>query len=247
MKNKHGFNAKLILKDLMWKPLRVFAEEGATPPDPANAQNPSTPTPPPIAFETLIAKARKEEKDKLYPQITALQNEKNELVNTNNSLLLKIGTLETTLDTLKAQLTEKPSDSKESELLAVIEGLKSELKELTDNTVDEETLRAQIVGELEAKYKLDSFKSSEIAKASGKIIPELVSGTTEEEILASIEASKRRYSELTGHQLDKVPPVNTNAGSTVQGGGTSVSFEDLAKLDPKSPEYATLRRQLGLR
>ena len=50
----------------------------------------STPQPT-VNFEDLIANARKQEKDKLYPQIKKLEEEKKKLVEKNNQHLLTIG------------------------------------------------------------------------------------------------------------------------------------------------------------
>lgn len=47
-----------------------------------------------------------------------------------------------------------------------------------------------------SKEKLESYKAGKIASAEGKLIPELVSGSTKEEIDASIELSKAKYAEL---------------------------------------------------
>src|SRR3712207_8661619 len=48
--------------------------------------------------------------------------------------------------------------------------------------------------------KLEDFKKSEIAKVNGQVIPELVTGTTEEEIKASIELANKRYMEIRSEE-----------------------------------------------
>lgn len=44
--------------------------------------------------------------------------------------------------------------------------------------------------------KLESYKATKVAQAEGKLIPELVTGKTKEEIDASIELSKAKFTEL---------------------------------------------------
>ena len=81
MRIKKGFITEKtnLLKKIMFMP--VFAEEpqGTEPTNPQGGQEPTEPQNQPSAntvnFEDLIAKARQQEKAKLYPQIQKLQEQ----------------------------------------------------------------------------------------------------------------------------------------------------------------------------
>ena len=93
---------------------KSFADEGdgnggQEPPAPPAPQTPApnpSPTPQPtepsqINYEELIARARKEEKDKLYIQIKTLKDDLKEMTKQNNKNLLEAGTLKAEIDNLK--------------------------------------------------------------------------------------------------------------------------------------------------
>ena len=78
------------------------------------------------------------------------------------------------------------------------------------------------------------------------VIPELITGTTIEEIDASIKVSQERYNQITSKFLGgvQVPVANVNTSSFQ---AKDLKIEDIANLDPRSPEYAQLRARLGLK
>ncbi len=237
---------------------KVFAEEPNGANDPNQTQEPSgtgnsgtqqnqqqtqniTST---LNYEDLISRARKEEKDKLYPKIKALETEKATLVEKNNNLIVKVANLEEEVKNLKA--TGKQTDNE------VIKNLQAELnkanKKVEDyekNAIDENALREQIKSELEGEYEVKLYRESQLNANKDTIIPELVTGNTKEEIDEAIKVSKERFEamkkQILGHTY--VPPVNPSATKFQN---KDFSYEDLANLDPRSPEYKQLRAKLGL-
>ena len=96
MKFNRGFNAekftKLFNMRNVMRTYNVFADEdpngGGTNPTP----NPSQSQTAPVNFDQLIAKAREEEKNKLYPTIEKLKTENATYIQTHNEDLIAIGT-----------------------------------------------------------------------------------------------------------------------------------------------------------
>jgi predicted RNase H-like nuclease (RuvC/YqgF family) len=227
---------------------RVLAEE----PNPNN--EPPTPNPdnkPPVKeepkpsgnlnFEELISKARKEEKDKLYPQI---ENYKTK----NNDLLLVVGERDQTI----ADQTKEIADLK-AEVKTLKDGLKdgkASNKELTDAKLEVERLKKALedatVNHENAlnSVKLENYKSQKIAEAQGRLIPELVNGNSEEEINASIEQAKQRYAEITQSAVQQVQMPVANPSAHVFD-FKEKSLVDIQNMSPQ--EYAKYRQNLNIR
>lgn len=141
----------------------------------------------PINVEQLMAQVRKEEKDKLYPQINELKVTNQALVQKNNDLMLQVGTKEAKIQELTAKLETAEKNVADTDEVKALKADNATLKS------ENEKLKAQI-----EEGKLQSFKNEELAKYNGAIIPELVTGTTEEEIVESAKKSNARFLELTG-------------------------------------------------
>src|SRR5574344_54985 len=132
MKNCYGINAKLM--DVIRKAMvrNVLAEE----PTPA-------PQPQPVSYEQLIARARQEEKDKLYPQLKAEKDKVADLTTKNNDLLVQVGTLKNENDVLKAQVEDLRNNKGANEnaeitkLKEELDKVKKEYKEFKAGVVDE--------------------------------------------------------------------------------------------------------------
>jgi len=236
--------------------LNVHAEEPKTEPNtgtepPAGNEPPATtPTPDPtpagtVHFEELIAKARREERDKLYPQLDKLKEK-------NNNLTLVIAERDKEFAALK-----KSNGDLESKSTKLAEDLKEGTA--TNKTVSELTSQITILENekkaLQDKYdkdlndlKLNSFKEKAIASANGALIPELVTGATEEEITASVEASKARYAEITSsvqnQQQAQVLPTANPSATQIQI-GQNLSMEEIAGMNTQ--DWAKARAQLGLK
>ena len=251
MRIKKGFITEKtnLLKKIMFMP--VFAEEpqGTEPTEPqGNGTTEPQPQANTVNFEDLIAKARQQEKAKLYPQIQKLQEQNNALTEKNNAHLLTIGEKDARISELEKQLAEsnnaskKGASEKEASLLSKIAELEKELTDIKANTVSREEIEAEI----KAEYDVKLYREQKLREVGDTVIPELITGTTIEEIDASIKVSQERYNQITSKVLGgvQVPVANVNTSSFQ---AKDLKIEDIANLDPRSPEYVQLRARLGLK
>lgn len=223
---------------------------------------------PTVNYEDLIAKARREEKEKQYKAIERLKKQVDTLTEQHNGDLLKIADLEKQVETANKKLTEAgKGDSEEVKALKdTIKSLEGE-KDSLDKKVKEyeankpqsrEEIEKEVRAELEKEYEVKTYKATKLAELKDTLlVPELVGGDTKEDIDKSIEAAIARSDEIrkalgqpTGGQGGKpakrTPKSPTNpSGAGI--GGSDVSLEQLAAMDVRSPEYAQLRKQLGLK
>lgn len=256
MKNKYGINARFIegIKKALIR--NVLAEE------------PASSTQPVVNYEELIAKARREEKDKLYGQIEAERNKATAITEQHNDLLLKHAQLQNENKALKEELKElKETDGKsESKTVTKLKEekakLEQELEKLKGSIVDEPTLRQQIEDEVKAQYEVELYKVERMSsdEFKGQIIPELVTGTTKEEVDESLVNSKNRFMELLGgtkpqpqqqqqpqggvqqSQIPTPPAGNPNMGAFVQ---STLQEQDILNMTPE--QWAEYRVKLGLK
>jgi predicted RNase H-like nuclease (RuvC/YqgF family) len=244
LKIAHKAQAKLSLfaRVLAEEPTKVVTEPTSTNPD--NTPPPVKEEPKPsgqVNFEELISKARKEEKDKLYPQIETYKKK-------NNDLLLVVGERDKEITDLKKEVETLKSTNKTLE-----DGLKdgkASNKELTDAKLEIDRLKKALEDatvEHENKLssiKLENYKTQKIAEAQGQLIPELVTGNTEEEINASLEASKQRYAQITQGAVQQVQMPVANPGAQAFD-FANVDIADVQNM-PIS-EYEKLRKTFNLR
>ena len=241
--------------------LKAFADEGGTPPI-NNEGNEGTPAPQ-INFETLIANARKEEKEKLYPRIKKLEDENKALVQTNNDNLMKLASTQKELDELKANNGES---QKVKDLEAQLENAQAEIKTLKESTPKEEEIRARI----EAEYEVKMYRTTKLSEGSDKILAvfaDEVKGTTKEEIDASFEKAVEKTVQTKkqlglideeGNPIEKksekksdekkdtknnTPPVANPSAEEDE----KFDMDYVQSLDPRSKEYAEFRKKMGLR
>lgn len=209
-----------------------------------------------VNFEDLISKARKEEKEKLYPQIETLKNKEKELIEKNNKHLLTIEEKDSEIKKLKEELEEVRNSKMETES-ETVKRLQKEIKELRDelenekqNKVDKTELENSIREELKEEYEVKLYRMEKINSPEYRdsIIPELVMGTSKEEIDASLELAKQRYDEIVNSVIDKesvkLPSGNVN---TSKFNTKEFTIEDIMSLDPRSEEYAEFRKKMGLK
>lgn len=255
-----GMSSEAIKKIIEAISLRAFADEGGdNPPDDNGGEGSKTPT---INYEDLIAKARKEEKEKQYKTIEKLKTQNNTLTEQHNNDLLKIADLEKQLKEANDKLTKAGSgDSEEVKTLKETvktlekdkEDLDKKVKEFeSKKPVSREEVEAEVRAELEAEYEVKTYKAEKMAELKDDLlVPELVIGTSKEEIDASIQSALARSAEIKknlgiGDKPAKRTPKTSNpSSSSVQ--DKEISLERLATMDVRSPEYAQLRQQLGLR
>lgn len=261
-----GMSNEAIKKVIEAISLRAFADEGADPDDNSGADGgEGAKTTPTINYEDLIAKARKEEKEKQYKTIEKLKGQNATLTEQHNNDLLVKADLEKQLKEANDKLTTAGSgDSEEvktlKETIKTLEKDKADLdKKVKDyeanKPVSREEVEAEVRAELEAEYEVKTYKATKMAELKDDIlVPELVMGTTKEEIDASIQSALDRSAEIKKNlgistdkkQTKRTPksPANPSVSSVQD---SEVSLERLATMDVRSKEYAELRKQLGLR
>lgn len=195
-----------------------------------------------VNFEDLIANARKQEKDKLYPQIKKLEEEKKKLVEKNNQHLLTIGEKDARIKELELLTNSDSVSEKETALQNEIESLKTTIANMEKDAISVEEIESSI----RAEYEVKLYREQKLREIGETVIPELIIGTTKEEIDASIVASQERFNQISNKILGSVQvPVANVSTSSFQ--SKDLKLEDIANLDPRSPEYAQLRAKLGLR
>lgn len=247
-----GMSNEFIKKTIEKLSFKAFADEGG-----------EGGNPPAINYEDLIAKARKEEKEKQYKTIEKLKTQINTLTEQHNNDLLKVADLEKNLQEANTKLTKAGSgDSEEVKTLKeTIKGLEKD-KETLGNRIKEfeavtpvsrEEIEQSVRAELETEYEVKTYKATKMAELKNDIlVPELVMGNTKEEIDASIQSALNRSAEIkkslgiSDNNKRRTPKSPSNPSvSGIQ--DKAVSLEKLAMMDVRSPEYAQLRQQLGLR
>ena len=259
--------------------LTAYADEdpaaGGTPAGDKGGEgnDPSKTSEPVINYEDLIAKARKEEKDKQYKTIEGLRGQVNTLTTQHNNDLLRIAELEGQLTEANKKLTSAGAGDTEAvkTLRAEIETLQKDkatleakVKEFEGKTVpSREEITAEVRKELEAEYEVKAYKAEVLAAHKDELlVPELVFGDTKEAIDTSLKSALTRSAEIrkslglpeaggsggkqtqTQTQTRRQPQTPNPSTSTFQQSG--ISQEDFAKMDVRSPEYAELRKKLGL-
>ena len=209
MRIKKGFITERtnFIKKIMLK--TVMAEEQA-PTEPVvtepNAPVVTEPTTPTVNYEDLIAKARQQEKSKLYPQITKLEEEKKALVEKNNANLLLIGEKDSKIAELTKKISElettaqNGASEKEKTLLSKISELEKELADTKANVCSREEVEAEI----KAEYEVKLYREQKLREMGNTVIPELITGATKEEIDASIVVSQERFSQISNQILGSV-------------------------------------------
>lgn len=248
-----GWNVHKILSGLA---IKAHAEE-----KPADEGDKT----PEVNYEQLIAQARKEEKDKLYPRIQKLEEENKTLTKSNNNYLLQIAALKDELEKLKSA-----GDSDEVKTLKqTIADLQGQIETLKNNAVDEEAIRKKVADEYEVKM----YAQEQIALHKGSILSTLIpdiKGATKEEVDAAIKTAKEttktvkkelglEVDDEEDDNKDKTPGKKSKKGSSTPAKRvppasppTETEEEDydvdyIRNLDPSSEEYKQFRKSIGLR
>ena len=261
-----GMNNKTIKKNLIEIfSLKALAEEPNSDVDNGDDDAGNTPNTT-INYEDLIAKARKEEKEKQYKTIDKLKGQIATLTEQHNSDLLVVAGLKEDLAKAEAKLsTAGTSDSEE------VKTLKAELKTAQDSIatltaenegfknqtpVNREEVEAEIRAELEKEYEVKTYKAEKLAELKDDIlVPELVFGNTKEEIDNSIQSALERSASIRkslgldedGKKPQKRTPKSVSNPSVSGVQDKEISMEYLASLDVSSKEYAEVRKKLGLK
>ena len=247
---EHGSTTTTLSKFLNLLSIPAYADEGENTGTDATTDDSTTPNQPPINFEQMIAQARKEEKDKLYPRLKKLEEENKNLSASVNKYLLENASL-------KADL-EKQSESKDDSVLKSlqeeIETLKAENTSLKESTPNEEDIRKKIEEEFEVKMYIKD-KLTENANEILSIFTSEVIGSTKEEVDEAIEKAKEKTTAVKKDLgLDK-PPVEEKKEKTKKAPPATPPTDDAGEydadyvrnLDPRSDEYKEFRKKMGLK
>lgn len=253
---------KLNLSNLLSRHLirRAFALEEGEPTVQATATTEPTPVQPtatqgatPTAnYEKLIEQAIKEERAKLYPEIERLKSELTAKQSSLNELAVSLNNKDGEIATLKKSLENAKAHEANSKELAKAQAT---IKELEDKLVTANSKINQV--------ELDYYKKSKLRDFEGQIIPDLVYGTTKEEIDASIENSKKRYEEILASALkNNTPQPKTNVNQALFNGGVvnpsttpfnrgGMSAQDISAINLRTPEgrrqFEELKKQMNMR
>lgn len=266
LNNNSSFNAKTIFGSnfafILGKfGIRVFADEGSEVDNPIPAPAESNTNP--VNYEQLIAAARKEEKDKLYPRLKKAEDDLRDNTRTINTLLLEKAALSQEVDRLKAEKKDAKPDPRIAELEADKKKLEEEVKTLKESAPNEEEIRKKI----EQEYEVKLYAQQQIEANKGKILTMLhanITGTTKEEIDAAvqkaIEQTKSVRKDLGLDDEDdsaspddkpvekRKPGRPPKANPQTGGSGTETyTAEYIQSLDPRSEEYKEFRKKLGLK
>lgn len=212
-------------------------------------------------YKAAIEKARAQERDKLYPQLSksdertkAMQDELKEL-----------------------RAFQKKQEKSEADRLAAVDKAKKEAeeaeltaKQMIDKRQEEwnsqfqsfqsQAQQEQALLKKELEFmQLQNHIQRRVSEESDSIAPELmdfITGNTVEEVEASIERVKEKTSQLVEsmkaaqtRQRAQMPGVSPSAGTNATGpmdqpGDRQLSDEDIAGMD--MGQFAELRKKLGM-
>lgn len=151
-------------------------------------------------YEAKLAQARKDEKDKLYKTYAQIKEE----LRIKNEELAKFKAAE-----------EEAAKKAEEERLAKLteqERMREEINKASARVEQLTSAFTSLQKETEEKLKLkelELLKERLISEARGQLIPELVSGNSEEELLQSVEKAKQRYLQLREDIVKDVEKLKT--------------------------------------
>ena len=215
-----------------------------------------------INYEDLIAKARQDEKNKLYPEIEKLRGQLEEKTARINELLVSVATKDEDF---------KSRDKEISELKVQIEALKEEgakgmekdktVKELQDKIAQLETdiqNKDTEITSIKTGYELKEYKAEKVKDVDESVL-DLVVGNSKEEIDASVEKAKAVYEKIASKfntnnttpttpqnqnppLSSQVPPVNT---VDVYGAFKNINDEDVRNMT--TAQYKEYRKSIGLK
>ena len=207
--------------------------------------------------KAALQKVRDEERTKVYSefeelkkQITSLVTEKETLTNTVTE---KDGKIQEVSDSLEAVKASQKSDGKVdmSKLIEEVTGKQKAAfdKQLSDLRSSNDSKIEQLQAD-NSKLELERYKEKAIAAAGDRIVKALVSGSSKEEIDASVERAKAEF-EVIAKSVGDSNSNNGNDGSNnpppVPGGdtpprGTGAEPEILQQVKNLTPEQYRKQR-----
>lgn len=187
-----------------------------------------------------VQKARKEEKDKLYPQLEEVKSALREVQ-----------------EELKAEREQKEAVKREAQKqaeeerkakLSADEVTREMVARLEEQLKEEREERERFKSELEERSRreeINRYKQNALQAAGNELIPELVKGNSVEEIDRSIQIAKARYAEVVEKAKEEARKQFQRGLSTAS--PDTEAFEDeelrtqIGNIDPekyaKDPQY----------
>jgi chromosome segregation ATPase len=217
----------------------------------AGTLTPPAPTPsaPPVNYEDLIAKARAEEKQKVYGEIEKLKEDKAKLTERVNQLVLQLGEKEEAIKAVEKDVADK---DKQIDTLTK-EGTKNMDKATKDLSEKVAELEKQLavkdaeITQIKNQVEIDKYVA-EKTKDLDEDFRDMVVGSTKEEIDASYEKAKAKYDKIaskfattTKEDTPLIPKVPTNVNEAFK----NIKPEDIANMSAK--EWKEHRKTLGLK
>ena len=214
----------------------------------------NAPVDPPTDNTKAIEKARKEEKDKLYPQLKALEAEVAKLTDRAAELELEVEDRDQQLTAKDTQIAAKEEQVKALQKAGAADGHSYDIAALTREITD--TVKAGLSKEqgknnkeLQARLEsleqqnnsllIDKVKAEEIAKLGGPkmVIEGMISGRTPDEVRASVKASYEVKLEIlkeAGIDPESLKNSNASQGSLVPELPTAGQRNGNRRGDPES-------------
>ena len=239
---KRGFNIKANIVNKVLRGMKAKAEESTVE---TTVEDTTTPV---VNYEDLIAKARKEEKDKLYSQLQGKDTKINDLTEKNNSLLLGLSSKDEEIKTLKNEIKglKSANTKSDNEMIRTLEEEKNNLLATIDQLKNEQAQLEEIESRIKNEYEVKLYRMEKLNTVGDEIISELVTGTTKEEIDASFEVAKAKYDSIREKYISKttqsIPVANVDTSSL---NTNSINAADISKMS--SSEWAEYRAKLGLK
>jgi chromosome segregation ATPase len=272
LRKKFGFNVRSIVAFVMGKTLMtVLAEEGTDPKDPKPKEDPKDPKegdkgtgteptepnkgdepkPQEVDISDMVSKARQQEKNKLYPKIKTLEDEvvkltgeKGDLEDTVKAQKKQIEDLQKDLQAEKDKVGKTDNENIKT-LQKEVNSWKKKYEELEKDTPKIEAIEQKLKEEYEVKLYREQVLRETSEQGVG-IIPELVTGTTKEEIDNTLEQSKSRWTQITQtvvkKSTHKLPAANPSSKAYDL---SNMTEEEIRDMSPK--DWAERRKQLGLK
>ena len=189
-------------------------------------------------LEEMLVKARQEEKAKLYKSIEKSKAQSEKMSAERDKVLEDLNQANERLKTLQdSNMSDIEKVNKQIELLVE----QNELLKRKMETVSEQAENRVRQSEVSA------YRQRRIEQ-SGLLFPEMVEGTTPEEIDASIEQLKSRESSVRTQLEDKMraeQAVNVPRPMSPEGSAPAVSVKDRYKLSKLSrDDYQNVRQKL---
>jgi exonuclease VII small subunit len=143
--------------------------------------------------DRLIAQARREEKEKLYPDLESARKKAAKLEQEKTDLEAAIALAE------EGKKGTKKMETRLAEVEEQLSNLPTRFSKIMDDTLD--GLKRD--GEAARQRDLLTATRDRLLASSTEVIPELVSGNTPEELQASFEKSKQTYKDIYGKAAEK--------------------------------------------